>query len=141
MSLKIEMFDDEEGLKARLLAPLVYKATTKTEVIHINVKEGFVYDSASIPRIFWSLIGSPFSGKYRLAAAVHDALYATNYVSRKKADDMFYNIMRADGVSLWKASLMYTAVLASGGLFYSKSDEELLREREFVEVTCETIDS
>src|SRR5438046_1090750 len=31
-----------------------------------------VVDGASIPRVFWTLIGGPFDGKYRNASVVHD---------------------------------------------------------------------
>ena len=33
---------------------------------------GTVVDGASIPRLFWTVIGSPFAGKYRNASVVHD---------------------------------------------------------------------
>jgi hypothetical protein len=139
VSVKVELFDTTEGLQAKLLEEVTYKIVAKTEIIHITVKEGFIYDSASIPRIFWSLIGSPFSGKYRMAALIHDALYATQLTTREEADDIFYNIMVNEGVSVWKAKLMYTAVLAFGSSVYNKSSEEIVKSREFVEVRYEKI--
>ena len=141
MSLKVDIFDTPQGMRAKTLEDVTYKVTTNTEVIHITVKEGFIYDSASIPRIFWSLIGSPFSGKYRMAALIHDALYATNYTTKKRADDIFYNIMINEGVAKWRASLMYTAVLAFGWVVYAKTAEQMEAERRFVEVRYESIDA
>jgi hypothetical protein len=142
MSLKVEMYDDEKGNRvARLLEEINYKVTTKTEIIHISVKEGFEYDGASIPKAFWWLIGSPFSGKYRLAATIHDALYATQLTTREESDDIFYNIMVNEGVAIWKAKLMYTAVLAFGGSVYKKTHEQMEAERKFVEVRYEPIDT
>jgi hypothetical protein len=141
VSVKVELFDTTEGLQAKLLEEVTYKIIAKTEIIHITVKEGFVYDSASIPRIFWSLIGSPFSGKYRMAALIHDALYATQLTTRQEADDIFYNIMVNEGVAVWKAKLMYTAVLAFGDRVYNKTPEQMEVERVFVEVRYEQIDA
>ena len=142
MSLKVEMYDDEKGNRvARLLEEINYKVTTQTEIIHISVKEGFEYDGASIPKAFWWLIGSPFSGNYRVAATIHDALYATQLTTREEADDIFYNIMVNEGVAKWRASLMYTAVLAFGDGAYKKTPEQIQREREFVEVRYEPIDA
>ena len=139
MSLKVEMFDTQQGRRARLLEALEYKVTAETEVIIIKVKEGFEYDGASIPKAFWWLIGSPFSGNYRVAATIHDALYATQLATQKEADDIFYNIMVNEGVSVWKAKLMYTAVLAFGSSVYNKSLSQVLEYRPFVEVRREKI--
>ena len=136
------MYDDEKGNRvARLLEEINYKVTTKAEIIHISVKEGFEYDGASIPPIFWSLIGSPFSGKYRMAALIHDALYASNYTTKKIADDIFYNMMINEGVAKWKAALMYTSVFVFGWSVYEKTIEQMEIERVFVEVRYEPIDA
>lgn len=53
----------------------------------ITVKKGFDFDGASIPRSMWSVYGNPLSGKFRIAALVHDVLYASQKVSRELADD------------------------------------------------------
>lgn len=34
--------------------------------------EGSVIDGASIPRFFWRLLGSPYTGKHRRASVIHD---------------------------------------------------------------------
>jgi hypothetical protein len=36
------------------------------------VPDGTVSDGASVPRVFWSIIGGPFEDKYRDASIVHD---------------------------------------------------------------------
>jgi hypothetical protein len=38
-------------------------------------KAGMIFDGASIPRVMWRLIGSPFTGNYRNPAIIHDAMY------------------------------------------------------------------
>lgn len=133
MSLKIEMFDKDNNRVARLLEDLEYKVISSDNAYYIKIKKGFEYDGASIPKIFWWLIGSPFSGKYRLAATVHDALYATQLLSKDKADDIFYNIMIEDGVSKWKALLMYSAVKAGGYFAYNDATSKNI-DIKFVEV-------
>ena len=41
----------------------------------LHVDKGLHTDGASIPRVFWRLIGSPLMGKYRRACIFHDAGY------------------------------------------------------------------
>ena len=36
------------------------------------VPKGAVVDGASIPRVFWSVMGGPFDGPYRDGSVVHD---------------------------------------------------------------------
>ena len=71
---------------------------------------GSVIDGASIPRVFWSLIGSPFSGKYRRASVLHDVYCESKTETRAATNKMFYEAMRLDGVNYIKAKTMYLAV-------------------------------
>lgn len=76
----------------------------------LAVSRGFQTDFASVPRLFWSII-SPM-GKHTIAAVVHDYLYHTAEVSRKRADLIFYWLMRYYGVYKLVACLMYYIVRA-----------------------------
>lgn len=78
---------------------------------------GSVTDGASIPRFCWTLIGGPFEGKYRRAAVLHDVACQLKDKPSPIVHSMFYSAMRADGVSLHKAFLMYLAVLLFGPRF------------------------
>lgn len=71
---------------------------------------GSVVDGASIPRIFWSTISSPFCGKYRRASIIHDVFCKNKKVPHKKVHAMFYEAMLTDGVPPFKAKLMFHAV-------------------------------
>lgn len=71
-------------------------------------------DGASIPRAFWPLIGSPFTGKYRKASVLHDVAYEQQTRSHEDADRMFYNAMRASGVGAVTAKTMYYALHRHG---------------------------
>ena len=73
------------------------------------IPAGWSTDGASIPRFLWWWI-SPFNGDYIEAAIVHDYLYMKKPVSRKRADAMFYTIMRQSGVPVLRAWLMFKAV-------------------------------
>lgn len=71
-------------------------------------------DGASIPRPFWSLIGSPFSGKYRNASVLHDVAYEQQNRPWEEVDRMFYNAMRCSGVGAVTAKTMYYSLRRHG---------------------------
>lgn len=85
---------------------------------NITVPAGFKWNTVSVPRIFLPLI--PKWGLYSSAALVHDYIYAKrgninkNTYTRKIADDIFYRIMREDGVGKHKAFIMWLFVRATG---------------------------
>ena len=81
----------------------------------IIVPRGFKTDLASVPRLFWPLIG-PF-GKWTMAAIVHDYLYdkeCPNKFMRKEADIIFYEAMRYHYVNIITAKVMYYMVRLFG---------------------------
>jgi hypothetical protein len=85
--------------------------TKRGEIIVIPV--GTVTDFASIPRLFWTIIGHP-AQTYRRAAVLHDYLYQEQFCTRKKADKLFYEAMRQDGVWWHKAQIIHKAVRIGG---------------------------
>lgn len=89
----------------RLKYPLLYRALDGTDY---TVPEEFECDGASIPRLFWSLVGHPL-GEYADAAFLHD--WAVRFLPRPKADRLFEEAMvHGLGVDGLKAQLMYKAV-------------------------------
>lgn len=84
----------------------------------IIVPRGFQTDLASVPRlpVLWLLAG----GSANSAAVVHDYLYRSKMVSRAIADDIFFEIMEATGVPLWRCWLMFGAVRVFGGNAYGR---------------------
>ena len=91
----------------------------------IVIPKGFVTDLASIPRLARLII--PVNGRHRLAAIVHDYLYARKgllsivvRMSRKQADQVFLEALKVQGVGWWKRQLMYTAVRAGGWAYWNK---------------------
>jgi len=79
-----------------------------------TVPAGSKTDGASVPMIFWSIIGGPFEGPYRDASVVHD--YYCDKRSRKWEDvhEVFYDAMLTRGVAQTKAWLMYKLVVEFG---------------------------
>jgi hypothetical protein len=113
------------GVKVRQIG-----ATANYEVIEnyiydrgtysIVAPNGFVYDRASIPRIFWVIIDK--DSLSNVAPLFHDLLYRNGGVlpnnqvnpyrkfSRKDTDDLFLELMLKSGVKKWRADLAYQAV-------------------------------
>ena len=104
----------------------------------ITVKEGFIFDGASLPRVTWSLIGCPFIGAYTIPALIHDALYASEIVSRQEADSIFLALLEEYGVSYLKRYSMYWGVRAGGGLVWLKHTAETVNESKKY-ITIETL--
>lgn len=105
---------------------LVYEDKQGKRLIEFLIPIGFEFDLASIPRFLWSIISS-----FELSIAaplIHDYLYRfegnnkhhratsptpgliSQRISRKRADEIFYDIMIMEGVPKWKAVAAFRAV-------------------------------
>lgn len=85
----------------------------------VVIPAGFVFDGASVPQLFTNLF--PKSGaRYDRAACLHDWLYATQTTSRKEADDLFLEAMKADGVNWATRRTIYRAVRMFGWSAWNK---------------------
>ncbi len=78
------------------------------------VFQGFKSDGASIPKTFWSIIGSPLTGKYRKSAIIHDKYCDLPTEKFQDVHKMFYEACLCEGLDVGKAKLMYWAVLHFG---------------------------
>jgi len=78
------------------------------------VPKGAVTDGASIPPVFWSVLGGPYEDKYRTAAVIHD--YYCDVRTRKytSVHKVFYEAMQTSHVDSTRAWIMYQAVLRFG---------------------------
>ena len=79
-----------------------------------SVPAGVVINGASIPRAFWTLVGSPYTGNYRRASVVHDHYCVTKSEPWRDVHRMFFNAMVAGGVTETEAKVLYAAVYAGG---------------------------
>ena len=62
------------------------------------VSKGWIVDGASIPKIAWSIIGSPLSGKYCDASVIHDYHCDVRVRSSDEVHLVFHYAMLASGV-------------------------------------------
>jgi hypothetical protein len=86
---------------------------TFTEAANGTVWEapsGSLVDGASIPRVLWSLVGSPFTGDYVYGSIVHDVACDTRTRPWRDTHYMFYLACLAGGTRRGRAKLMYLAV-------------------------------
>ena len=103
----------------QLDAPLVYTALSG---VVFTVPEGFTTDLASVPSIVPGVIRILFRGPLQtaMAAILHDYLYETGIVSRREADSLFYEALRATGEGRVGAFLMWSGVRLGGWYVWNK---------------------
>jgi hypothetical protein len=127
----------------------------------LTANPGFETDGASIPRALWTVVGSPFTGKYIGAAVIHDVGCDTHKYSWEVTHRMFYTAMRELGVSENYAKLLYWGVriggprwdetVKGGGLGHGPrtvivplpsraelTDEQVMRIQRYIENRAET---
>ena len=110
MNVKVEVHRaDERGNVFTLLEPLQYGELT--------VPAGFESDGASVPRFFWRLVFPPGDSQALRAAILHDYIYREQPMgwNRADADNLFYTVLVADGVPVWRARLAFWGVRLFGG--------------------------
>lgn len=110
--LQVELLTDRKTW--RLLAPFSYLDPDHGLIV---VPADFETDFASVPRlpIIFDLVGA-----YGHAAAVlHDYCYRTGLLSRKDADEVFYNALRSSGIARWRTWIMWAGVRIGGRSSYS----------------------
>jgi hypothetical protein len=91
----------------RLLKDFTVRIRLGVKVQSVIVPKGFVTDFATVPRILQFVF--PPMGKYGIAALIHDYLCVEKTVTRKQADQIFYDLMKKHHVKPWKAATMYAA--------------------------------
>jgi hypothetical protein len=110
--------------KYYILNSTIEAKTTKYTKYKICVSAGLWTDGASIPKILWSFIGSPLTGRYVRGAIVHDALYSAQPISRKECDLVLLELMEQDNVPRWKRLSMYYAVKLFGWSHWNKRNND-----------------
>lgn len=106
---------EDDGRSITLLEPLSY--CTSGGIVH-TAPAGLRCDGASIPRALWSLIGSPYTGDYRLAAIMHDSLcqQASEWGGRaglrlrQYADGLFGEMAGACGAGAFQRAYLVAGV-------------------------------
>lgn len=81
--------------------------------IEILAKAGFIFDGASIPRLFWTTTGSPFLPQYLGPALAHDKLFKDgtdrhgNTVTMKQANQLMEYGLQMNHVSGYQRFKIY----------------------------------
>jgi hypothetical protein len=120
----------EDGRNMTLTRPFAYVDPRETRW---EAAAGSVVNGASIPRPFWSLIGGPFSGRFRNASVVHDVACETRDQPWRATHRMFYEACRCGRVAVVKAKTMYYAVHHFGPRWRIEERRTLVAGRPVVE--------
>jgi len=102
---------EADGRTVRLLEPYSY-IDPHGEVW--DVPPQTIVDGASIPQIFWGIIGGPMEGKYRNASIIHDYYCDQKTRPWQQVHRVFYDAMIESGVEFLRAKTMYYAVYVFG---------------------------
>ncbi|MAS94069.1 MAG: hypothetical protein CMO55_12810 [Verrucomicrobiales bacterium] len=106
--------DPRDAKKFKLLDTIEYTASNGTTW---TANSGSEIDGASIPRIFWTLVGAPTTGLYRDASVIHDVYCDSRERSWEETHWVFRDACREAGLGPWKANLMYLAVFHYGPIW------------------------
>jgi len=91
----------------------------------ICIPEGFTYDGATVPQIFWALTGGPYHPRGMKAALVHDWLYMTQLLPQAEADSILAELLKEWGTHHWKVEAFYKSVSTFGRNFYKWTAQDL----------------
>jgi hypothetical protein len=101
-----------DGRTMTLLADFTY---VDSHSVRWTAPANSVIDGASIPQLFWSIVGGPYEGQYRNASIVHDTECQTPHKHDwRSVHRMFYSACRAGGVGLIKGKILFAAVYHFG---------------------------
>jgi len=83
-------------------------------VLYLDVKAGFRFDGASIPRILWRVCGHPLEAPRIAAALAHDWIYASKSASRADADLIYRIVCAWVGIRPFCRNVEYVALRLCG---------------------------
>lgn len=91
----------------------------------VRIPAGFTFDGATIPKVFWLIIGTPFDPRFQLAACIHDwfcvkSVEFKDYQARVIGDATFFKLLADAKVPKWKRALMYVGVRLNSFWFYGR---------------------
>ena len=98
-----------DGRNFTNLEPFSYTAKNG---INYTVPVGSTTDGASTPSALWATI-PPF-GKYWLSAWLHDYFYRSTQIAKELADELLFEAMLSEGVSMIEAKIIYEGVKLGG---------------------------
>lgn len=116
--IRITIFCGKKGDCLALLEDLEYNCNGK----NFTIPAGFVCDGASIPEFLWASISPAIDPRTLDGALAHDFLYRTTShpFTRKEADDLFYDHIRAHSLGLFPSLKAYFGVRLFGKKAWKK---------------------
>ena len=105
----------------KLYKPFKYIDEDPTQSVTVPIYDPVLdikTDGASIPPVVYSIIGSPWRGKYVEAAIIHDweCDQAKTLKERHAADKKFLKMLKILKIPYWKQRVMYRGVRAGAWL-------------------------
>ena len=100
-------FINKKNLQVRLVD---YK---KDKTYNFEIPKGYCYDGASIPRLFWRIIGSNTDNRFLIPALIHDILCENHSFienDRKFSTEVFNALLEASEINAFKRFLMKNSV-------------------------------
>ena len=113
-SIKRFPFINKRELKVQL------QDKKKGKVYNFAVPKGYCYDGASIPRIFWRLIGANTDNSFLIPALIHDVMCENHgYIDndRSFSTEVFNALLYVEDVGRCKRFLMKNSVACFQTLF------------------------
>lgn len=104
--------------KTDLKVELTDKKNSKT--YKFAIPKGYCYDGASIPRLFWRVIGANTDNAFLIAALIHDVLCENHhYVDNDKSfsTNVFNALLKCSDVGALRRFLMKNSVACFQTLF------------------------
>lgn len=97
----------------------------------IIVKSGWLTDGASFTI---RALGCPYKGCYVMPSILHDILYKSQVVSRKRADDIFSEANNHMGVNVLVRAKLYSGVRMFGGYAWNGNKEDAEQYKKYIEI-------
>lgn len=137
ITVPMKVSEDSDDYLYLLLEPFIYEWVANGKRYRFVIPARFLFDGASVPRLFWSLTGITRDGLERAAACIHDMLYGCRGIvpagwqqvydpftriwrdcpagwTRKQVDKLFARMLGEYGVTRRRRRVMYLAVRCGG---------------------------
>lgn len=104
---------------------------------HVMIRQGFISDGMSIPRLVYTLTGlTPFDQRCLFGGFIHDGLYSSHLLLQYEADVILNNILEIEPSPNWaQRQVVYSTLRCVGHIAYNgKTAEEIALARKYVKV-------
>ena len=92
----------------------------KNKLYKFKIPKGYCFDGASIPRLFWRIIGAKTDNKFLVPALIHDILCEHHeYIENDKSfsTEVFNALLESNSVPAFKRFLMKNSVACFQTIF------------------------